>query len=77
MNFAHFYVNSGVFPEENKHDSHIELLFRNAPVKSSFVLTFLWFGLPGPLLRVIARKSYFCARGQMAALHVFLAGLGL
>ena len=27
--------NSGVFPWENKHDSHIELLFRNAPAKSS------------------------------------------
>ena len=36
MNFAHFCVNSGVFfLRENKHDSHIELLFRNAPVKSS------------------------------------------
>ena len=28
---------------------HIELLFRNAPVKSS-ELNFLWFGLPAPLL---------------------------
>ena len=35
MDFAHFCVNSGVFPWENKHDSHIELLFRNAPVKIS------------------------------------------
>ena len=29
------FVNSGVFPWENKHDSHLELLFRNGPVKSS------------------------------------------
>ena len=35
MNVAHFFVNSGVFPWENKRDSHIELLFRNAPGKSS------------------------------------------
>ena len=35
MNFApHFFVNSGVFPWENT-GIHIELLFRNAPVKSS------------------------------------------
>ena len=30
-----FFVNSGVFPWENKHDSYIELLFWNAPAKSS------------------------------------------
>ena len=35
MNVAHFCVNSGVFPQENKHFCHIELLFRNAPAKSS------------------------------------------
>ena len=35
-NFAHFFVNSGVLPEgKNRHDSQIELLFRNAPAKSS------------------------------------------
>ena len=41
MNFAHFFVNSGVFPLENKHDSH---LFRNAPAKSSWTdLSLVWF----------------------------------
>ena len=33
--FATIFVNSGVFPWENKHDSHLKLLFRNAPAKSS------------------------------------------
>ena len=38
------FVNSGVFPWENKHDSHIELLFRNAPAKSSWTdLSLVWF----------------------------------
>ena len=41
--------NSGVFPRENKHDSQIELLFRNA-LRKVHELTFLWFGLLGPLL---------------------------
>ena len=37
-------MNSGVFPWENKHDSQIELLFRNAPVKSSCTdLSLVWF----------------------------------
>ena len=35
MNFAHFCEFWCFFPWENKHDSHIELLFRNAPAKSS------------------------------------------
>ena len=30
---------------------HIELLFRNAPAKSSWT-DLLWFGLPGPLLKL-------------------------
>ena len=43
--FALFFcVNSGVFPWENKHDSRIELLFRNAPAKSSWTdLSLVWF----------------------------------
>ena len=43
-----FCVNSGVFPLENKHDSHIELLFRNAPAKSSWTDLSLVRFVPGP-----------------------------
>ena len=48
MNFAHFCVNSGVFLRKTS-TIHIELLFRNA-LRKVHELTFLWFGLPGPLL---------------------------
>ena len=45
MNFAHFCVNSGVFPWENKRDSHLELLLQNAPGGKvhEIGLSFLWF----------------------------------
>ena len=39
---------------------HIELLFRNAPAKSSWT-DFFWFGLPGPLLKEgCAKLSQIC-----------------
>ena len=37
---------------------HIQLLFRNVPVKVH-ELTFLWFGLPGPLLnKLLTHKTF-------------------
>ena len=43
------FVNSGVFPWENKHETHIELLFRNAPAKSSWTdLSLVWFASATP-----------------------------
>ena len=42
MHAAHFCENSGVFPWENKRDSHLELSFQFSPGKVD-ELAFLWF----------------------------------
>ena len=46
-------MNSGVFPEENKHDSCTLNFCSGTPLRKVHELTFLWFGLPGPLLILI------------------------
>ena len=51
-------VNSGVFPCENKRDSHIEFFFFSGmPPGKVHELAFLWFGLPGWLLKRSLTKT--------------------
>ena len=49
MNFAHFWVNSGVFPSGKQARFTLNICSRMR-LRKVHELTFLWFGLPGPLL---------------------------
>ena len=66
MNFAHFCEFWCFFPHRKTSTIHIELLFRNAPVKSSWT-DLLWFGLPGPLL--IQGETIHLARWIVTTFH--------
>ena len=46
MNFAFFFANSGVFPSENKCDSH-RAFVPVCPREKFTNWPFFWFGLPG------------------------------
>ena len=66
-----FFVNSGVFfPGENKHDSQVELLFRNAPAKSSRTgLSLVWFAGATPDKRCQSRRK--CFLGLISQMQFF------
>ena len=48
---AHFCVNSGVFLRKTS-SIHISNFCSGMPPRKVHELTFLWFGLPGPLLTI-------------------------
>ena len=56
MNFAHFCVNSGVFFLRKTSTIHISNFCSGMPLRKVHELTFLWFGLPGPLLIFLPRQ---------------------
>ena len=56
-------MNSGVFPWENKRDSQIELLRRNAPGKSSWTgLSLVWFAKVTPDAHLRVSETADCKR---------------